>query len=808
MDTLCSIVGMPLFMSSVLNTWVKLEEGKLGKDALEESSSNLRSTRTLPPVRAAPSKTAFSYPSLLPERAPSNTMSTAHDNSASNTIAPEVRNKQPKQPPDVLGSPRLLLAPHEQPIEKAICISSRPKEAAAILKAGHELCWHTATAAVVVERTCRYPKNFASVELSMVDATAAVVAESACSSPKNVASAESSMVTLKPPHSQELACTEVASKPALEQDLPLPGALEIAPEAHGAESIEACIAIPQAVVQQHIESTSISKSAEPSIELSKGSELEDRTSEGNFGCIARPAGTSLLHEVQDTKNAPAAVQPSPTATPEDLAQFTEEFPAICTDVADPTSDDELSEKCLRNEKADIKADPTSDDELPLKVPRHDKGSASKRKEQKMRRCISTPQMPGGRQLLPPLPKVPVAISNVVRIAHAVDAWKTQHFIHLRNGNVVEANKDCLIGDHEVKLGQRGRVVHTAYEISVDVLMDGATEVIHVPKKDFANFKLHVVTHEVELINTMGRRTGKFVACMVLRDHEDGFYDILCQDGRSKEFVCSSYVRELSTGMYTDVGYVSARSSSSGSNSTLSDQKPGPWNPNPGRSCGGVSRTSGLELPPEGFLGDGLASSFADGSILTIARSRSQAGKRHEETRRDDAPQSHSRSSSDGAGLEHGVSVCPFMEIQDGGLRAFTGICSFGVNDTVVDIGWGYGKILNKILQCCPCQGIGVEVNYSIARIAEQRLRKYAQRAKVVIDDIRNVDLRHATATVSYLLSHSFTTNGGALKEHLSNSLRPGCLVFNYTYPVPGWSGSLQNGVYKYIIGEHLKGEGK
>merc|ERR1719247_698719 len=123
MDTLCSIVGMPLFMSSVLNTWVKLEEGKLGKDALEESSSNLRSTRTLPPVRAAPSKTAFNYPSLLPERAPSNTMSTAHDNPASNTIAPELRKKQP-----VLGSPRLLVAPHEQPIEKAICISSRPKE--------------------------------------------------------------------------------------------------------------------------------------------------------------------------------------------------------------------------------------------------------------------------------------------------------------------------------------------------------------------------------------------------------------------------------------------------------------------------------------------------------------------------------------------------------------------------------------------------------------------------------------------------------------------------------------------------------
>lgn len=372
----------------------------------------------------------------------------------------------------------------------------------------------------------------------------------------------------------------------------------------------------------------------------------------------------------------------------------------------------------------------------------------------------------------------------------------------RIGNVVQANKDFLAGAAEINCGQRGRIVHIVPEISVDILLDGNAQVTQVPKRDLVNFDLRVITHEVELINVLGQRTGKVLACMVLKNHEDGFYDILCQDGRSKQFVHATYIRELSTGMYTDVGYLSARSSrSSESHCTAADVKPGRFigaGDSPGSAC--------FELPPEGFIGAGRALGFAVGSGLAVARCRSQAGKRREEPRREETMHPLARLSSDFTAIEPGASVCPFMEIQDGGLRAFMTMSNFTVTDTVIDIGCGHGKILNKILECCPCKGIGVEVNPSIARVAEQQLRKYAGRAKVVIDDIRNVDLQDATATVSYLLSHSFDTNGAALKEHLSKSLHPGCVVLNYIYPVPGWSGSLKNGVYKYIIGEHLPGQ--
>ncbi|CAE8731417.1 unnamed protein product, partial [Polarella glacialis] len=95
------------------------------------------------------------------------------------------------------------------------------------------------------------------------------------------------------------------------------------------------------------------------------------------------------------------------------------------------------------------------------------------------------------------------------------------------------------------------------------------------------------------------------------------------------------------------------------------------------------------------------------------------------------------------------------------------------------------------------------MNSSLGRTAEQHLHKYGHRARVVIADVRNVDMREATAVTSFFLSHSFNAEGSSLKEYLSKTLQPGCLVLNYTYPVLGWQGSYSNGVYRYEIGQHL-----
>merc|ERR1712087_471142 len=181
------------------------------------------------------------------------------------------------------------------------------------------------------------------------------------------------------------------------------------------------------------------------------------------------------------------------------------------------------------------------------------------------------------------------------------------------------------------------------------------------------------------------------------------------------------------------------------------------------------------------------------------RGSAQDGAKKAEDRATDTPASAQNLPS-----SHDSRICPFMEIQDGGLRALVASCNFTADDCIFDLGCGMGKILHKMLEAFPCYGVGVEVNSSLAKIAEQHLQQYASRACVVVDDVRNVDLSCATAVVSYFLSHSFNAEGASLKERLAKSMRPGSVVLNYTYPIPGWSGLHKNGVYRYTIGQHKK----
>merc|ERR1712013_395450 len=106
-------------------------------------------------------------------------------------------------------------------------------------------------------------------------------------------------------------------------------------------------------------------------------------------------------------------------------------------------------------------------------------------------------------------------------------------------------------------------------------------------------------------------------------------------------------------------------------------------------------------------------------------------------------------------------------------------------------------MLQKILETYPCKGIGVEVNHSLARAAEHQFMRYGDRVTVVMDDVRNVDLKDATHVVCYMLSHSFNSHGATLKEHFAKSLQPGSVVLNSTYPIPGWCGTYKSGVYRY-----------
>jgi SAM-dependent methyltransferase len=148
-----------------------------------------------------------------------------------------------------------------------------------------------------------------------------------------------------------------------------------------------------------------------------------------------------------------------------------------------------------------------------------------------------------------------------------------------------------------------------------------------------------------------------------------------------------------------------------------------------------------------------------------------------------------------------IVVCPFMEISPKGIASLLRACVLDSTDCVYDVGCGKGNIASEILERYPCRVVAVEVNASLARIARQRLKKFGERATVLVDDVCNIDMSDATVVVT-----SFITN--ALKKvsmQMASRLHPGCIWMNYTWAIPGWQTSRpsSDGVYTYVVGAHL-----
>ncbi|CAE8615160.1 unnamed protein product, partial [Polarella glacialis] len=316
----------------------------------------------------------------------------------------------------------------------------------------------------------------------------------------------------------------------------------------------------------------------------------------------------------------------------------------------------------------------------------------------------------------------------------------------------------------VKCCQLGRVQEVGQDGSLQVGFDLSfdNQSLSFLGKDLVNLE--------EVVSSYGHPVGSFLRCIVLGNHGDGFLDILCQDGRQVLYVDAAFVRQLPLSHVTDLGYSSSVTPSgpavvikTSAMQRASNQiglriaqllaQESPEQSQEEQLAADAYTSSQFELPPAGFRrSTSVVSSgfFAVGSALRAARL-----------------------------------LCPYMQIQ-------VGECNFTSRDVVFDLG----------------KGVGVEMNSSLGRTAEQHLHKYGHRARVVIADVRNVDMREATAVTSFFLSHSFNAEGSSLKEYLSKTLQPGCLVLNYTYPVLGWQGSYSNGVYRYEIGQHLSDPGK
>mmetsp|Transcript_108161 Transcript_108161/g.271200 ORF Transcript_108161/g.271200 Transcript_108161/m.271200 type:complete len:561 (+) Transcript_108161:99-1781(+) len=149
----------------------------------------------------------------------------------------------------------------------------------------------------------------------------------------------------------------------------------------------------------------------------------------------------------------------------------------------------------------------------------------------------------------------------------------------------------------------------------------------------------------------------------------------------------------------------------------------------------------------------------------------------------------------------GSSVCPFVEISASGLRNLVNACNLGASDLIYDVGCGKGNIMDAILSSYPCQGVAVDINASLARCARKRLQVYGSRVKVVVGDVRHMDMSDATAVVTFFICPA----SNMVKSHFAASLQPGSVWLNYAWPVPGWKPSRPptDSVYRYVIGDHL-----
>lgn len=105
-------------------------------------------------------------------------------------------------------------------------------------------------------------------------------------------------------------------------------------------------------------------------------------------------------------------------------------------------------------------------------------------------------------------------------------------------------------------------------------------------------------------------------------------------------------------------------------------------------------------------------------------------------------------------------------------------------EVVYDLGCGDGRVLITAVRNFHAKAVGVELNGDIARKAEQKIAKMGlqTQARVVVGDMRDMDLTPADVVTLYLM----TDSNAVLRPKLEKSLKPGARVVSHDFRVPGW----------------------
>ena len=107
------------------------------------------------------------------------------------------------------------------------------------------------------------------------------------------------------------------------------------------------------------------------------------------------------------------------------------------------------------------------------------------------------------------------------------------------------------------------------------------------------------------------------------------------------------------------------------------------------------------------------------------------------------------------------------------------------DDTVYDLGSGDGRIVIAAAQKFGARAVGVEIRSELCQQSALEIARLGldPRARIVHDDMFQVDLRPATVVTLYQL----TVVNRRLRPLLETKLRPGARVVCVDFQIPGWT---------------------
>ncbi len=132
-------------------------------------------------------------------------------------------------------------------------------------------------------------------------------------------------------------------------------------------------------------------------------------------------------------------------------------------------------------------------------------------------------------------------------------------------------------------------------------------------------------------------------------------------------------------------------------------------------------------------------------------------------------------------LEH---IVPYVPTPMAVVQKMLEVAKVQPDDVVYDLGSGDGRIVIMAAQKFGAHAVGVELDSDLFEKSTDRIRKLGlqDRAQIVHENMFEVNVRHATVVMLYLL----TSVNERLRPKLEHELRSGARVVSHDFQVPGW----------------------